>query len=226
MSWNSWAEDKVFSRTPHCRAEGEERLCQQAWRWTVLCAVCVCVWMETCSPDRYRCGRAGQGSQTSGRCYRYDGYRCSFHMLDNRSLKKGRRQCTEVTKSSVYKRSSDTHSLTRGLGGMQALDGWAACVRTQGLPIHTGAAGAGTLRVPVGAFLILHPLQHTCYNEKRAAVIYIYWWAAPVYVCVCVCVCECIITFADRTAELWVNNRVGARDRRALLFTANDIPTL
>lgn len=43
---------------------------------------------------------------------------------------------------------------------------------------------------------------------------------------VCVCVSECIITFADWTAEMWVYNRVGALDRRALLFTANDIPTL
>lgn len=140
---------------------------------TVQC-VCLCVCMETCSPDRCRCGRAGQGSQTSGRCHRYDGYRCSFHTLHNRNLRKGRRQCTEVTQSSAYKQSSDTHRLTSGLGGMQALSGGAACVCTQGLSIHTGAAGAGTLRLPVGAFLILHTLQHTCYNEKRGAVIYIY----------------------------------------------------
>lgn len=80
------------------------------------------------------------------------------------------------------------------LGGMLALGGGAVCVCAQGLSIHTGAAGARTLRLPVGAILIFHPMQHTC--------------------------------FADWTAEMWVYNRVGALDRRALLFMANDIPTL
>ncbi len=46
------------------------------------------------------------------------------------------------------------------------------------------------------------------------------------YVCVCVCVCECANTFADWTAEMWVYDRVGAPDRRALLFSADNISTL
>lgn len=44
--------------------------------------------------------------------------------------------------------------------------------------------------------------------------------------CEFVRVIECIITFADGTAETWVHNGVGAPNRRALLFTATDIPPL
>lgn len=89
-----------------------------------------------------------------------------------------------------------THCTTGAsdLGGMQALSGATLCVCTHRLSIHTGAAGTGTLRVPFGAFLIFHPLQHA--------------------------------GFTDWTAQMWIYNRVGAWDRRALLFTANDIPTL
>lgn len=105
---------------------------------------------------------------------------------------------------------------------MQALDGRAECECTQRVSIHTGAAGAGTLRVPFGAFLIFYTIQHTRYNEKRGVVIY----SLMSGLCVHVCVCECIITFADWTAEMWVYNGIGALDRRTILFMANDIPTL
>lgn len=88
----------------------------------------------------------------------------------------------------------------------------------QDLSIHTSAAGAGTLGLPVGAFLILQPVHHTCY--KRGEVVICAQINKPVGVC------ECILTFADRTAEMRIMDRIGAVDRRTLLFTADDIPTL
>lgn len=45
--------------------------------------------------------------------------------------------------------------------------------------------------------------------------------------CTCtVNVCESEVTFANWTTMVWVSNRVGAVDRRALFFIAKYIPTL
>lgn len=55
---------------------------------------------------------------------------------------------------------------------MQALGRGAARVCTQHLCIHTGAAGARTLRAPFGPFLIFYPLQHTGYDEKDESYIH------------------------------------------------------
>lgn len=90
----------------------------------------------------------------------------------------------------LKKKSSNTHVLTGDLGGMTTLGGGAACVCAQGLSVHTCAAGAGTLGVPVGAFLILHTVQHTRYGETRGVT--------PIdelHLCVWlrVSVCECIV---------------------------------
>lgn len=70
---------------------------------------------------------------------------------------------------------------------MQADGGGAVCVCAYGLSIHTGASGAGTLRLPFVTFLIFHPLQHTCYNETRGNVLYRI--IEELQLCVCVRVC-------------------------------------
>ena len=84
-------------------------------------------------------------------------------------------------------KSSNTHILTGDLGGMTTLGGGAARVCAQGLSVHTGAAGAGTLRVPVEALLILHPIQHTRYGETRGDTL-----TDELHLCVCVFMCKCV----------------------------------
>lgn len=215
MGWCSWVEDKICAHTARCRTEERWRLMSSRFEGKQ------CLWIETCSPDRCRCGRAGLGSQTSGRCYRYDDYRCSCRTPHNRSLMRWKTWCTETAQTPASKQSSDTHGRTCGLGGMQALNGGALCVCTHCLPIYTCAAGAAVLKVPAGAFFIFHPLQHTRYSEEE--------WSCHMdemnHLSVCMCVWV-IITFAYWTTEMWVYNRVGALGRMTLLFTANYSSTL
>lgn len=49
------------------------------------------------SPDRCRLGKAGQGSQTSGRWHRCDGCRCNFHTMHNRNLRAVKKQRDDIT---------------------------------------------------------------------------------------------------------------------------------
>lgn len=63
--------------------------------------------------------------------------------------------------------------------------------------------------------------SNTHATMRKEDLSFIHWWAAPACVFF-----RSMITFADWTAELWVSNRIGALNRRALLFTANNIPTL
>lgn len=67
----------------------------------------------------------------------------------------------------VQTQNSGLHARTSSFGGMAALSGGAACVCAEGLSIHTGAAGARTLRVPLRAVLIFQPLQYTRYSDTR-----------------------------------------------------------
>lgn len=67
----------------------------------------LCGSVETCSPDRCRCGRAGRGSQTFGHYCRFDGCKCSCHKQHNRSLRKRTRQSTEAH---LHSNRAQTHS--------------------------------------------------------------------------------------------------------------------
>lgn len=76
------------------------------------------------------------------------------------------------THSTVQTQSSGLHSRTSSFGGMPALSGGAVCVCADGLPIHTGAAGTRTLRVPLRAVLIFQPLEHTRYSDTRGVAMF------------------------------------------------------
>lgn len=112
---------------------------------------------------------------------------------------------------------------------MQAFCRRAACVCTHSLAIKTGASRAGTLRLPVWAFFIFHPLQHTDYNKKwKKGVMHFfksitYLWE---HVCVFNSAHLCVIAFADWTTKMRVYNWVGTLNRRTFLLMADNSPSL
>lgn len=79
------------------------------------------------------------------------------------------------------------------------------------------------MRGVFGDVFIFHLIQYTCYNSKRRFSYRALTCKQHMH---CKCVCESEMSVAAWTTKMWMCNRVGAVDRRALLLMASYIPTL